>query len=582
MAVSPDGKLLYVSCQTAARILVFHTASGKITSAIPTPSKPLGLTLNRNGSRLYVSSAGPRGAISVIDTANGSIIRTLPAGYDAMAPKLSVDEHILYVCNRFNHEIQAINLRTGATQGRIPMPREPIAMDITPDGKLLVVANHLPAGPSNADQVAALISIVDTTDYGRISHLTPPNGSTLLQGVAISPDGKIAAVTHLVGRYHLPTTQLERGWVQTNALTLVDLSTRKILNTILLDNIAAGAANPWAVAWSEDGARLVVTHAGTHEISVIDAPGVLSKLKSLPEQNTSSAILSATDVPNDLTFLVGLRQRFNLLPNKGPRCLAIAGSTVYTGNFFSDTLSALDLSSDHPEIRSIALGPAPTMSLRRRGELAWNDATLCFQGWLSCASCHSSDARVDGLNWDNLNDGMGNPKNSKSLVYSFQTPPTTALGVRENAHVSVRAGIKHALFTSQPEEVALSLDEYLSKLEPMPSPHLENGRLSPSAERGKKLFLSEAVGCTDCHEPPLHTDMKLHNVGTIDRFDKPTDRFDTPALVELWRSAPYLHDGSAATVRDVLTTRNPLGKHGDVEHLTAKELDDLCAYILSL
>src|SRR5947207_1530246 len=80
---------------------------------------------------------------------------------------------------------------------------------------------------------------------------------------------------------------------------------------------------------------------------------------------------------------------------------------------------------------------AAKVTRARRGELLFNDATICFQGWQSCSSCHSSDARVDGLNWDNLNDGIGNPKNSKSLLNAFLTPPSMWLGVRSNAHVAV-------------------------------------------------------------------------------------------------------------------------------------------------
>lgn len=572
LAVSPDGGTLYVACETAAQVSVLDPASGEVRAIIPVPENPLGLTLNRDGSKLFVTSVGPRSVVSVVDTSDGSVLTTLEAGYHAMAPILSPDEQTLYLCNRFNNELQAIHLATGTTVRRVILPREPVAMDITPDGKLLVVANHLPAGASNAPHVAAEVSLVDTSEDGKVRNLLLPNGSTLVRGVAISPDGVHAAVTHLLGRFHLPTTQLDRGWIQTNALTLIDLSEGKILNTVLLDNVNAGAANPWAVAWSENGSHLVVTHAGTHELSVIDAPGLLAKLATRP----------GDDVPNDLIFLNDLRQRISLLPNKGPRSLVLAGNTAHVGNFFADTVSSVDFVVARSEVRSLSLGPPPKMDLRRRGELAWNDATLCFQGWLSCSSCHSSDARVDGLNWDNLNDGIGNPKNSKSMILSYQTPPTTALGVRENAHVSVRAGIRNALFTAQPDEVALALDEYLSKLEPMPSPHLVEGQLSPAARRGKELFHSEAVGCANCHPAPLHTNMKFHNVGTLGLFDKPTDRFDTPTLIELWRSGPYLHDGSAVTIRDVLTTRNPEGKHGDVAELSDKELDDLCAYIMSL
>jgi cytochrome c peroxidase len=59
-------------------------------------------------------------------------------------------------------------------------------------------------------------------------------------------------------------------------------------------------------------------------------------------------------------------------------------------------------------------------------------------------------------------------------------------------------------------------------------------------------------------------------------------KLTTPTLVEIWRTAPYLHDGSAATIRDVVTTRNPHDKHGETSNLSSQEIDDLCAYVLSL
>jgi cytochrome c peroxidase len=58
--------------------------------------------------------------------------------------------------------------------------------------------------------------------------------------------------------------------------------------------------------------------------------------------------------------------------------------------------------------------------------------------------------------------------------------------------------------------------------------------------------------------------------------------FDTPTLVELWRTGPYLHTGAAATVKDVLTTCNTDGLHGNVAGLTGQNMNDLCEYLLSL
>jgi mono/diheme cytochrome c family protein len=194
-----------------------------------------------------------------------------------------------------------------------------------------------------------------------------------------------------------------------------------------------------------------------------------------------------------------------------------------------------------------------------------------------------------------VNDGIGNPKNTKSLFLARQTPPAMSLGVRETAGAAVRAGLRHILFTRQPaEEVAQAIEAYIESLKPVPSPHLVRSpqstaagsdtpsqwRFSEAAEGGRGLF--HRAGCAACHPPGLFTDLRAYDVGTRRAFDRPSDNFYTPTLIELWRTAPYLHDGSAATVRDVLTTRNPHDRHGKTSDLTRQELDDLCEYLLSL
>lgn len=157
-----------------------------------------------------------------------------------------------------------------------------------------------------------------------------------------------------------------------------------------------------------------------------------------------------------------------------------------------------------------------------------------------------------------------------------------SLGIRDTAETAVRSGIRGILFTQQPPEVAAALDAYLKSLKPIPSPNLVNGRLSAAALRGRELFHNPAVGCSSCHSTGLFTDLKSYDVGTAGRFDAGEEQFDTPTLIEVWRTAPYLHDGSAASMRDVLTTKNAKDKHGKTSHLTPKQIEDLAEYILSL
>jgi mono/diheme cytochrome c family protein len=523
-----------------------------------------------------------------MDTASGKMLQTLAAGHTALSPVLSSDGKRLFVCNRFNDAVSLFDLSRGLEECRISVAREPVSAALTRDGRFLFVVNHLPRGRSDVPYVAASVSVIDVAQRKVIKELHLPNGSINLRQICVSPDGKYACLAQTVGRFQVPVTQLSRGWVNTSAVTLIDLASLEVLNTVLLDDPDHGAANPWAAAWSSDARWLCVTHAGTHELSVIDFPALLKKLAALPAtpppasvKDSYASSRSAADVPNDLSFLYGLRHRVQL-SGRGPRSLVIAGNRAFVAGYFSDSLDVVDLAATTPVAEAVALNPGHQTTTARRGEMYFNDATICFQGWQSCASCHDDDARVDGLNWDLLNDGIGNPKDTKSLVLSHQTPPVMSLGVRATAEIAVRNGIQNSLASTLPEEVPAAMDEWLKSLKPAPSPHLVNGRLSEAARRGEKLFKNPATGCLNCHDSELFTDLHSYNVGTQNPFDKEDKEFDTPTLRELWRTSPYLHDGSAATIRDVLTTRNPKNEHGKTSQLTAQQIDDLAEYLLSL
>ncbi|MHC4460779.1 MAG: cell surface protein [Planctomycetota bacterium] len=588
-----EGKVLYVAEATANQVAVFDIASGKVTKTISVADNPVGLAISADGSKLYVTSAVPAGKVQVIDIRGGRVSDSIAVGHTPVAVVVGPDGKTLYVCNQFNNNISVIDPGSKKQVATISVTREPVAAAVTSDGKFLFVANHLPAGAADADYVASVVSVIDTAAKKVVKNIELPNGSVNVRGITISPDGRNAYVTHILARYHFPVTYLEKGWINTNAMTIIDVPGRKFVNTVLVDDVDLGAANPYGVACTDDGKNILITHAGTYELSVIEREGLHARL--LPARTARSftseihskagkklfdASYSADDVPNDLTFLVGIRRRLKLA-GIGPRGLAVIDTKVYVAEYFTDSIGVVDIDPDtRPEAKSIPLGNVPPLTVVRKGEVLFNDASLSFQKWNSCASCHTGDGRASALNWDLLNDGVANPKNTKSLLLAHKTPPAMITGIRANAEVAVRSGIRYIQFAATTERKAWAIDEYLKSLKPIASPYLISGKLSEAAKNGEKLFKKAA--CVNCHPAPLYTNMGKYDVGTGTDTDEEDDmEFDTPTLVEVWRTAPYLHDGKAVTIKEVLTEFNKDDRHGKTSKLSEKEAADLAEYILT-
>ena len=528
-----------------------------------------GLTISDN--KLYVTSGQADGYVDVFDLNTGQLIQSIAAGHTPMSPKITSDGQWLLVCNRFNNNVGIKSLTSNEPWVYVPVPREPVAVALTPNDSLAVVANHIQDGRSDVSFVAAKVSLIDIASQNKIIDISLPNGSSGVRDVCISPDGHYAYVTHLIGRFQMPTTQVDRGWMNTNALSIIDLQTYTRLTTVLLDDVDMGAANPWGVTCSPDGKLLIVSISGTHELCIIDRIALHNKIEQAEDPDK---------IQNDLNFLHDLRQRLRL-SGQGPRGAAVMnGDKLYVPLYFADAVDVIKYSpSTGAQIEdSIPLGPEPVLTQVRQGEMRFHDATGCFQHWQACASCHP-DGFTDGLNWDLLNDGVGNSKNAKSLLLSHYTPPVMSSGIRPNAETAVRAGLRYIEFVAIDENDANALDVYLASKEPIPSPYLVDGQLSAAALRGQIVF--DAAGCGFCHNGPYFTDLKSYNVGT--GLGREADwLWDTPTLINVWKTAPYLHDGRAITIRDVLTVDNPNDEHGMTSALTEQQIDDLAEYILSL
>ena len=582
LAIARDGRTLFVAASDARQVLRVELPSGRVAQRWDVPAEPTGLALTPDGARLVVTCAAPKSTVLVLDAATGRRLAAIAVGHTAMSPALSADGRRLYVCNRFDGDISVVDLAACRETARVPVGREPVAAVVA--GEVVLAACHLPLTRTDRrfqDDVASNVTLMDARTH-QTAAIALPHGSNGVRGMCATPDGRYAFVTHLQSNFEMTPFRVDGGWINVNVLSIIDVQRRKLLRTVGLDGFGEGAGNPWDVICADGGKTICVSLAGVHQLAVLECRDLLDASASLmtPMMGVWPIYTSLGDSPWRRIKLAG----------KGPRGLAAAGGRVYAAEYFSDAVAVADLATAaaapaYPgapvaTAAEIRLGPPPKLSAVRRGELLFHDATICYQQWQSCASCHP-DGRVDGLNWDLENDGEGNPKNTKSMVLAHRTPPAMAEGVRMTAEEAVRSGIKHILFTHRPEEDAAAIDAYLQSLRPAPSPRLVEGRLSPAAERGQKLFHSERIACHRCHPAPLYADLKSHNVGTR-RSDERTERFDTPTLVEVWRTAPYLHDGRYTTMGQLLREgRHGLGGVGRDE-LSDRDLDDLIEFVNSL
>jgi len=125
--------------------------------------------------------------------------------------------------------------------------------------------------------------------------------------------------------------------------------------------------------------------------------------------------------------------------------------------------------------------------------------------------------------------------------------------------------------------------------------------VSEDVKKGWEIFRDKAH-CALCHAPPVFSDMSYHNVGVGMQAKEPdvgrakvtndikmTGAFKTPTLRSISKTAPYFHDGSAATLEDAVTSMINGGhrnKYLDPKlkkvKLSGPEFDQLVAFLKSL
>ncbi|MEG1903735.1 MAG: YncE family protein [Bacteroidales bacterium] len=556
--IALTGKGEIVLSQKGVKRVDLYSADGKtLLRSYPFEEIPTGVVVD--GDKAYVTTFETKGMLYILNLSTGKIEASIPMASGATAPLLSADKSKVYVCNQFSNTLSEVDVKQHKALRTVSVLREPKEMVFSKDGNYLFCTNFLPQQRADVDIVSSSVSVIEMNGFTKVKDISLVNGSNALRGICITPDGKYIYVSHNLGRFQVPTSQLQQGWMNTSAFSVIDVAKQEFQGAVLVDESDRGAAGIWGIACNEKS--LFITHSGTHEVSVIDHQAMIDKFEAYPQKE---------NLNYDLNFLYGLRIRLPLNGN-GPRNMVLNEDKLIIPTYFSDVLNVIDINTD--VIAVVELNPERVESDENKGEKYFNDAAHCFQNWQSCNGCHPGDARTDGMNWDLMNDGVGNPKNCKSMLYSHVTAPSMISGIRISAELAVRKGFTHIQFSEISEEQASCVDVYLKSLRPVTSPYLVNGELSNLAKDGRKVF--DKLKCGECHSGPYFTDLKMHRIGENVEFEK---GWDTPTLIEVWRTAPYLFNGRAATMREVFEKE----KHGVAKKISEKEIDALVEYVNSL
>jgi YVTN family beta-propeller protein len=518
------GKVLVTLYKDDA-LAVVDVAEGRVTVKIPVGDEPYGVVASRDGTRAWVSLDYP-GTVVEVDLEAAKPKRSFQVGGFARGLALSADERRLFVTGYYTSLLSIIDLETGSVIERF-------------EGE-------------SADNLSRHVVLHPSLPKAYLPHvrsrITNPHG-----------EGSIFPLLTVVS---------------------LDAGAERKRSPIAMDTFNGfnAVANPWETAVSPDGKRLYSVYSGTNDMHVCevldDNYRELSRKATLPVGNHPRAVAVSPD-----------------------------SGTVYVYDTLDFRIRIIDAES----LKSVAFVPCATRKKSEswvRGKLLFNSALQPMVGrrWISCSSCHP-DGQTDGRTWHNP-EGL---RNTTGLAAMHDTHPLHWSADRDETHdfeYTIRGPLMQGrgLYPGKPPaELAEpmtgksadldALAEYCVSFVPSRSPHAAGpGKLTPAAERGKTLFFREDVGCARCHSGPSYTDSapvkpyRVHDVGTgrEDESEKLGTAYDTPTLLGIYRTAPYLHDGTAKTLREVLVERNREDRHGKTSHLSPAEIDELVAFLQSL
>jgi YVTN family beta-propeller protein len=455
---------------------------------------------------------------------------------------------LLYLTLTHEDTLLALDLARLEVITREPTGRQPRGLALK--GSNLYVVHLLDAS----------VRVFDAATLGALGNIQIGLQAALAESITLHPDNPRAYVPH----QRQNVTNMARLFDSTVFPVVSALDTDQLRpvrrEALALDSVDTPVGMPMAVALDPSGTRLYVLNAASDDISLIDLI-----------QGRGARHVAVGHHPRDLS-------------------LSPDGTRLYTLNLVSDDVSVVDTAT-LTIVDTLPLAEDLRPPIIQQGErlfLTSRPDQLARDNWIACASCHF-DAGFDGQTWLGA---TGGPRNTPSLRGIMDTEPLHWSADRPNVQ-SFEETFTGLMAGTGPSEAELdALAAYLKGLKPLPSTERRgDAELTPLAIRGADVF--QRAGCAACHALPLFTDRKLHDVGTGEPFhahpsgsgmvpEAMGTAFDTPSLRELWLTAPYLHDGRAPALRDVLTTFNPTDRHGQTSGLSEGELAALEAFLLGL
>ena len=584
LALSPDGRELYVACEASDTVVIVDVARRKAVGEIPTGGQPTDVAFSPDGARAYVTNRLDD-TLAVVDTRSRQVLNTVAVGDEPHGVLTDPTGEMIYVLNTSADSISVIDAMTLAEQKRLTASRGPWSLAISPDGTRIAATNTLSRFIEFRTPSVSEVTVIDLKRAVVEDRIEVP-GANLMQGIAWHPRGTFAFVTLNRTKNLVPMTRLVQGWTITNGMGVIWRDGR--VDQVLLDEPHMCFPDAADVAFSPDGRYAMVTSSGSDRVAVVDVDKLINMLQNASDYERTNVFPNHLGKPTE--FVVK-----HITTKNSPRGILFThdGKTAFVANALDDSLTVIDVGKLEAVAR-IDLGGPEVITRIRYGERLFHSADITFHRQFSCHSCHP-DGHVDGLTYDIEPDGIGvSPVDNRTLRGILDTAPFKWEGT--NPSLQRQCGPRLAVFFTRiqpftPEELT-ALDNYICTIPRPPNRYRPvGGELTPAQRRGKLVYERSMTNdgrmipldnrCTTCHPPPYFTDRSRRNIGTKLWLDQESE-FDVPHLNNIYDSAPYLHNGISETLEEIWTKHNPYDQHGISNDMTKDQLNDLIEYLKTL